>query len=342
MISQLDTLGESLANRLVVCWGVGQDSSGLLVGMIERGIIPWKIVFSDVGNEKRGTYEFKPVFEDYLAREGMPAVNTVRYVPKNFKHWPKYYTLLENCLTNVTLPSLAYGFHTCSSKWKIAAINRYLKTHPDAQIIWRKGGRIDKAIGFDASPWERQRAARGCQTFAIQTDERDRYRLVFPLQDWGWQREDCVAALQRHGLPVPPKSSCFFCPAMKPAEVETLDEQELKVIVILEWRVAPRHLARAEADGWPLGVGVPKVEGLWRKPVLGKRGATPKPGSMTEYIRAQGLLPADEITRLQERTTSALFSRFDFEKLGFITWQDWLEDIMKPAREEDNGQLILI
>jgi hypothetical protein len=31
-----------------------------------------------------------------------------------------------------------------------------------------------KAIGFDDSPHEHRRAERGCQTFAIQNDEKDR------------------------------------------------------------------------------------------------------------------------------------------------------------------------
>ena len=33
--------------------------------------------------------------------------------------------------------------------------------------------------------------------------------------DWGWTREDCIAAIQQEGLPLPGKSSCFFCPSMK-------------------------------------------------------------------------------------------------------------------------------
>ena len=96
---------------------------------------------------------------------------------------------------------------------------------------------ILKAIGFDDSPHERKRAEKGCATFAIQEDEPDKYDLWFPLQDWHWTRDDCVAAIQRHGLPVPPKSSCFFCPAMKPAEVDTLEGDELRIIVVIEARI---------------------------------------------------------------------------------------------------------
>lgn len=321
----------SEGNRLVVCWGGGQDSSGMLVGMVERGIVPWRIVFADVGSERGGTYAFKAPMDAYLAAHGMPAVQVVRYVPKNFKHWPKYYSLLENCLTNVTLPSLAYGFHTCSAKWKISAINKWLASDPEAQAVWREGGRIDKAIGFDDTPWERQRAARGCATFATQYDEKDKYALTFPLQEWGWTREDCVAAIERAGMPVPPKSSCFFCPAMKPAEVDTLDREELQICVILEARVRQRHLDRAQEEGWPRGHGVPLIEGLWRRAVKGMRGATARPGSFTQYIREQGLLEAGEVDRLIAATPTRAFTQADFTRLGFANWREWLESILAPT-----------
>jgi hypothetical protein len=37
------------------------------------------------------------------------------------------------------------------------------------------------------------------------------------------------------------------------------------------------------------------VEGLWRQAVKGARGATPRPGSMTEFIRQEALLDPAEI-----------------------------------------------
>jgi hypothetical protein len=43
---------------------------------------------------------------------------------------------------------------------------------------------------------------------------------------------------------------------------------------------------------------VTKLDGLWRRPVRGLRGATARPGSMTQFIREQGLLPEGEIARI--------------------------------------------
>jgi hypothetical protein len=330
---------------LVVCWGLGQDSTGMLVGMVERGLRPDLIIFAEVGSERKGSYDFQPIFSDWIEGRGFPRPVTCRYRPDDYKHWPPYYTLLENCLTNVTLPSLAHGFHTCSAKWKVAPINRYIAGLPWARAWWAEGGRIRKAIGFDDTPRERRRAEKGCATFAISADEKDRYELVFLLQEWRWVRQDCVRAIERHGLPVPPKSSCVFCPAMKPEEVDTLEPDELRIIVVLEARTAPCHLDGAAVRGWPRGEGVPLIEGLWRRRVLGRRGATPKPGSMTEYIRENGLLPSTEIDRLIAATPSHPFTQGDFEALGYANWQEWLGDLIhpKPKPEPDEArQLCLV
>ena len=41
-----------------------------------------------------------------------------------------------------------------------------------------------------------------------ENDEADtKYTKVYALMDWGWTREDCIAAIQQEGLPLPGKSS---------------------------------------------------------------------------------------------------------------------------------------
>ena len=43
--------------------------------------------------------------------------------------------------------------------------------------------------------------------------------------EWGWHREYCVRTIQDAGLPLPGKSSCFFCPSMKKREIRALYHQ---------------------------------------------------------------------------------------------------------------------
>jgi hypothetical protein len=320
-----------MKDPLMVCYGIGQDSTGVLIGMHARGERPDLILFADVGDERPATYAYLRVINAWLEFVGFPQVTVVRYVPRRFKWWPPYFTLFENCMTNITLPSLAYGGHSCSSKWKIEAQNDYLRTWAPAQEAWARGGKVTKYIGFEDSPHELRRTKR-CSTFAVQDEDESKFALRFPLQEWHWDRARCVAEIAATGMPVPPKSSCHFCPAMKPWEVDELPSAQLCRVVIMEARVRDRHLEHAKAKGWPKGVGVPLIEGLWRRRVKGMRGATPKPGSMTEYIRKKQLLPAAQIDALIRLTPTTPIHQADFERQGIRNWADWVERIIATSQ----------
>jgi hypothetical protein len=90
---------------LVVAYGMGVDSTALLIEFALRSIWPDLILFADTGGEKPETYAYLPVIQKYLASVGFPPVTTVRYVPTR----AAYQTLEEQCLHTGTLPSLAYG-----------------------------------------------------------------------------------------------------------------------------------------------------------------------------------------------------------------------------------------
>lgn len=270
---------------LMVAYGLGVDSTALLVGLRNRGIRPDAILFADTGAEKQATYDTIPVMQDWLRREGWPPIVTVKYVPQDFKNWPPYYSLEDNCLTNGTLPGISFGPASCSVKWKQAPQHKWTQAWQPAREAWSAGVLVTKLIGFDASPADRRRTY-------VPEDER-RYAYQYPLQTWGWDRAECQRQIAAAGLPVPPKSSCFFCCAMKPPEVRALSADELRRIVVMEARAKPR---------------LRTTEGLWRSTVKGLRGATPRPGSMTQFIIEQGLLPADEVAELQARTPTEIIS----------------------------------
>jgi len=263
---------------LVLAYGMGVDSTALLVGWKARGIRPDMILFADVGSEKPATYAYLPVIQDWLKRVGFPPVEVVRYVPGNYKHWPKYFTLGENCLTNGTLPSLAFGFKSCSQKWKITPQNKRTAQWTPAIEAWAAGGKVTKAIGFDAGPADSRRYAH------VAGGVDPKYDYIYPLKDWGWEREECKARIREAGLPVPVKSACYFCPAMQPAELHDLPPCQLRGIVALEARAAPRLKA---------------IMGLWRNGVKGTRKPEKrKPGRMTDYIESSGLLSKREIQEI--------------------------------------------
>src|SRR5580704_12981795 len=108
---------------LVVAYGLGVDSTAMLVELAHRGIRPDLILFADTGGEKPETYDYLAVIRPFLARLGFPDVVVVRYRPKR----ARYDTLEGQCLHTGTLPSLAYGGKSCSLKYKRSPQDKYLQ-----------------------------------------------------------------------------------------------------------------------------------------------------------------------------------------------------------------------
>lgn len=290
---QIDMFRKPADPPVVVAYGGGVDSTAMLIELIARGERVDMVLFADTGSEKPSTYAYVAMFAAWLAERGVQLV-VVRYEPQNFKHYPPYRSLDENCFTNGTLPSISFGFSSCSQKWKVEPQNRWTERWEPAVAAWAAGQKIIKLIGYDCSPADSKRYAHA------EGYQDDRYEYRYPLRDWGWKREDCIARIEAEGLEVPVKSACFMCGAMKAWEVHLLPPPQLRRIVLMEARAAPR---------------LKKIEGLWRNGSKGTRGGEKKPGRMTDYIRAEGLLPADEIDEIIALAPTALV-RFQEAQAG--------------------------
>lgn len=269
---QLDMFAE---NRPLVlgCYGGGVDSTAMLIELVARGETIDQVLMAETLSENPLTDAYAAMFGEWLTDHGVP-FEFVRYQPQNFKDYPVYGSLYENCLVNGTLPSITFGFSSCSQKWKIAPQNKWINNWEPGRRLIDNGGQIIKLIGYDASPADSRRYA-----------EREGYTdpsyiCRYPLRELGWTREDCITRIKQSGLPVPPKSACFMCAATKPHEVDAFPAIVLRRIVLMEARAHPR---------------LTNVDGLWRKEIKGMRGATKRPGSMTQYIREKGLLPEAEV-----------------------------------------------
>lgn len=281
-MNQLPLFKPSGTAPLIISYGMGVDSTALLVGLAERGIRPDKILFADVGSEKPITYDYGiQVMPVWLESVGFPPITWVRYQPQNFKNWPPYQSLEENCLTNSTLPSLAFGFKSCSQKWKIAPQDKWTQGWQPARQAWSEGMKVRKTIGYDAGPADMRRRNHAGSL------EDPLFAYEYPLIAWGWDRERCKEVIASAGLPIPEKSACYFCPATKPHELHVMDKDLLRRIVMIEARATPK-----------LG----KVEGLWRS------STKTRPGRMTDYIKRERLLDPDEVDSIAASTpTEAIY-----------------------------------
>lgn len=191
---------------VVIAFGGGTNSTALLVGMHERGQRPDLILFADTGNEKPHTYEHVAAVSDWCKSIGFPEILTVR-------KGGSAETLEQVCLRLKVLPSIAYGFKTCSQRFKGEPQNVYVNNWGHARFAWALGLRVVKLIGYDAD--EPQRAKPYSDA---------KFDVQYPLIEWDWGRDECIAAIARAGLPQPGKSACFFCPSSKKHEILDLQK----------------------------------------------------------------------------------------------------------------------
>lgn len=176
--------------KVVAAFGGGVDSTAMLIGMVERDEPVDLILFADTGGEKPHTYRHIERFSEWLVLHDMPEVTMVR----------EDITLEQDCLTRKALPSIAYGFKTCSQRFKLRPQERFLKQWTD--------GPVTMLIGYDATEARR-----------VRPSGKDQYTNRYPLIEWGWDRKKCVEVIHSVGLPSPGKSACFFCPSSKAWEI---------------------------------------------------------------------------------------------------------------------------
>ena len=188
----------------VASFGGGVNSTAMLVGLHEHGERPDAILFADTGGEKPETYRHVGIVNDWCTSAGFPEIETVTYSKGN--GCP---TLEQECLDNETLPSKAFGFGGCSQKWKRYPMDKWVLAN-----VSKDGERVVRLIGIHAGETRRGK---------IPDDAYFTYR--YPLREWGWYQADCIVAHERAGIPLPEKSACFFCPAMRKPEIIRLAKQ---------------------------------------------------------------------------------------------------------------------
>lgn len=206
--------------------------------MFEMGIKPDVITFADTGAERPHTYSHIVAMNNWLMSVGFPQIVVVR---KQYRDGSEA-DIYDHHFDRSMLPSIAYGYKKCSQKFKIAPQDKYMNSIPECKEIWKSGGKVKKAIGYE---YGEQRRAK------IQDDKK--YEYWYPLIEWGWTREDCVAAIDRARLKRPGKSSCFFCPNMHKSEIIEQDAMYpdlSRKIIALESKVLEDPFRYVEVDVW--------------------------------------------------------------------------------------------
>ena len=189
---------------IIASYGGGTNSTAMLIECVNRGIDVDLILFADTGGEKPLTYQYVKTFSKWLVDNGMPEITIVKKAGNGE-------TLEENCIRMKSLPSIAYGFKTCSQKYKVQPQDKYCNNWQPAKELWKSGQKITKLIGFDADESHRAREW-----------EDEKYINQYPLVEWDMGRDECIKTISEAGLCPPGKSACYFCPSSKPSEIRQL------------------------------------------------------------------------------------------------------------------------
>lgn len=186
------------AKKHILAFGGGVNSVALATELVRRGMPLDYILFSDTLSEKPQTYRYLSFFSEWLKSKGYPEI--IRLPPY------KKEGLYGECIRLKRLPSIAYGFKSCSEKWKIRPFNSFCKENDLFPANVYKG--IDAGEEHRISDYNDKNT-----------------NVIFPLVEWGFDREDCIKIIIDTGLPLPPKSSCFFCPSMRKTEIYQLKRE---------------------------------------------------------------------------------------------------------------------
>lgn len=221
-----------MRNPKVVSYGLGRDSTAMLVLMKRKGIRPDAITWANTGSEKQKTYKYLPVINRWLISVGFPTVTVVQYNPKR----APYHTLEGNMVQNATLPGATFNIGSCTAKFKIEPQNKWTRNWVPAKEAWERGDKVIKYIGFEAGEEYRLKRA-DAKAHAGRDGAKDAklYLYEMPLIDWGYTLERCIEVIQDEGLPVPPKSACFFCPNSKEQEIDALSPDDRAGMVFGRW-----------------------------------------------------------------------------------------------------------
>jgi hypothetical protein len=214
---------------MVVSYGGGINSTALLVEFMKRDIRPDLITFSNTVGEKPETYAYIEMFKAFLVKNGMPTITPIQAISPT--RGPL--SLEADCLRLGVLPSKVYGRKNCSQRFKIEPQQKFLNHWDTAKVAWKQGNKVLQVIGYDAG--ERHRINKDYTS--------PKFDYWYPLVEWGWARDECKTAITSAGLPLPPKSACFFCPSSKKHEIMALkrDHPDLFARAVeMEKKAAPK------------------------------------------------------------------------------------------------------
>lgn len=185
-----------------ISYGGGVQSTALVVlaatGRIEADVA----LFANVGDDSEKPKTIQYVHEvaiPWAAERGFP-IHELQRVRRDGTVETLHQQLNADSRTiniPVRMANGAPGNRNCTHTFKMAVVRRWLKAHGASAA-----NPADVLIGISTDEIER---ASNRRDEPIESPH-------YPLIDLGLDRAACAQIIRDAGLPVPPKSACYFCP----------------------------------------------------------------------------------------------------------------------------------
>jgi len=201
---------------IALSFGAGIQTTAIMV-LCANGELPKPdfVVFADTGCEWPETY-------DYLARHAKPFMEKLGL---NFQQVSKG-NLYDFYWRYKSIPMPMD--RACTDRFKIQPLKHFYKEF----------GVTEEWIGFSLD--EQGRAVRKRERPLIANTK-------FPLIDLRIARSDCPSIIKEAGLPIPPKSACYFCSFSHPTKISRLAHLHpdlFEKVAALEDRASQRGMVR--------------------------------------------------------------------------------------------------
>ena len=175
-------------------WGVQSWTLAAMAALGEIEAVDFAI-HADTTHEGSGTYAHAERWTPWLEKRGLHVV-TVK--PDDPSPVDKFGGVMIPAYTTDATGGSGIIRRQCTNSWKIKPIRKQLRSmlpgHP-------KPGDIDLILGIS---WD--------EALRIRDSDVKYISHQYPLVEQRIRRMDCIQWLEQHDLPVPPKSSCVFCP----------------------------------------------------------------------------------------------------------------------------------
>lgn len=192
-------------------FGGGVQSMAVLILSAQGKLDYTDFIFANVGDDSEN-----PKSLEYIKNVAIPFANNhglkIIEVSRQRSSDDKPKTLYQELLSDkyITIPVYLNNSgpqsRSCTTHWKINVINKYAKKNCGAT----KKNRIEVGVGISTDESHRMR-----------TDDPVRFPYTYktyPLIDLMLTRAMCHDIIFSAGLPIAPKSSCYFCPYKKPRD----------------------------------------------------------------------------------------------------------------------------